>query len=62
MMFLSNRKNTINDRTTSGRHGSACLKVVLYLRLKFSIKIVTALAQQYGRVFSGAADFFPERS
>jgi len=42
-MFLSSHKNTINDRTI--RHALEWLKAVLYLRLKFSIKIVTALAQ-----------------
>jgi hypothetical protein len=44
-MLLSRHKNLINDRTISGRHALEWLKVVLYLRLKFSIKIVTALAQ-----------------
>jgi hypothetical protein len=45
MMSLSNGKNTINDRTISASHALAYLKVVLYLRLKFSIKIVTTLAK-----------------
>jgi hypothetical protein len=44
-MFIPNRKNSINDRTISDSHALAWLKVVLYLRLKFSIKISTALAQ-----------------
>jgi hypothetical protein len=44
MMSLSNR-DMINDRTISDCHALAWLKVVAYLRLKFSIKILTAAEQ-----------------
>jgi hypothetical protein len=44
-MSLSNGKNTINDQTISASHSLAYLKVMLYLRLKFSIKIATTLAK-----------------
>jgi hypothetical protein len=45
MMALSNHKTMMNDRTVSDSRAPAWLKVVLYLRLKFSIKIVTSMAQ-----------------
>jgi hypothetical protein len=44
-MLLPKRENTINDRTISGSRALAWLKVMPYLRLKFSIKIATALLQ-----------------
>jgi len=44
-MVLSNHKNKMKDRAISDHHALAFLTVVLYLRLKFSIKIVTAPAQ-----------------
>jgi hypothetical protein len=43
-MLLPKRENSINDRTISDSHALAWLKVMLYLRLKFSIKIATALS------------------
>jgi hypothetical protein len=58
MMSLSNCNHTLTDRTISGAHASIWLAHVAYLEIKFSNKIITTVAHKYGRVYSGAADFF----